>query len=82
MIQNIVKAFEGKLTDIKKRFDAATTDSEKVQFILEVIQAGNDSYEQINKVEGPKGLKNEAINKVKKQVNQMVDFIIDRLMKF
>ncbi|WP_018755700.1 hypothetical protein [Paenibacillus terrigena] len=82
LIQNILKTFEGKLADIKKRFDAATTDSEKVQFILEVIQAGNDSFEQINKVEGPKGIKNEAINKVKKQVNQMIDLIIDRLMKF
>ncbi|WP_152393662.1 hypothetical protein [Paenibacillus guangzhouensis] len=82
LIQNILKAFEGKLADIQKRFDTATTDSEKVQFILEVIQAGNDSYEQINKVEGPKGLKNEAINKVKKQVNQMIDLIIDHLMKF
>ncbi|OPA80031.1 hypothetical protein BVG16_04575 [Paenibacillus selenitireducens] len=82
LIQNILKSFEGKLADIKKRFDATTIDSEKVQFILEVIQAGNDSFEQINKVEGPKGLKNEAINKVKKQVNEMINVIIDSLMKF
>ena len=82
LIQNILKTFESKLADIKTRFDAATTDSDKVQFILEVIQAGNDSFEQINKVDGPKGLKNEAITKVKKQVNQLVDYIIDSLMKF
>lgn len=82
LIQKIMKSFESKLADIKKRFDAATIDSEKVQFILEVIQAGNDSFEQINKIEGPKGLKNEAIMKVKKQVHEMIDLMIQSLMKF
>lgn len=82
LIQRIVKNLESTIIELKQRLSAATTDSEKAQLIVEVVQAGNESYDQINQIKAPKGIKNKAISNVKKQVTQMTDLIIKSLMKF
>ncbi|OAB41173.1 hypothetical protein [Paenibacillus antarcticus] len=81
-IQKIVKTFDSTVTEIKKRLGVATTDAEKVQLLVEVIQAGNDSFEQISPIEITKSIKTKAINNIKKQVTQMSNLIIESLMKF
>lgn len=81
-IQNIVHSLQGKLAEIKIRFDSATIDAEKVQLIMEVVQAGNDSFDRINEIDASKTVKNKAINNVKKQVNKMMDYILQNLLKF
>ncbi len=81
-IQKIVKTFESTVTDLKQRLGVATTDSEKVQLLVEVVQAGNDSFDQISPIEVTKSVKTKAINNIKKQVTQMTNLIIESLMKF
>jgi hypothetical protein len=81
-VKKIIETLESTLAEIRVRHNAATTDSEKVQLILEVVQAGNDSFDQINNLDASKGIKTKAINNVKKQVNQLNDLIIQSVMKF
>lgn len=82
MINNIIKSLKVELADIKVRLQAATNDSERVQLILDVVQAGNDSYDQINEIDVSKSIKNKAIKDVKNQVTQMTNLILKDLMKF
>ncbi|MEC0090674.1 hypothetical protein [Paenibacillus macquariensis] len=81
-IQKIVKTFESTVTELKQRLRVATTDSEKIQLLVEVVQAGNDSFDQISPIEFTKSVKTKAINNIKKQVTQMSNLIIESLMKF
>lgn len=81
-MQKIVKTFESTVTDLKQRLAVATIDSEKVQILVEIVQAGNDSYDQISPIEVTKTVKTKAINNIKKQVTQMTNLIIESLLKF
>lgn len=82
MIQNIIKSLQVQLADIKVKLHTATNDAEKVQLIMDVVQAGNDSFDQINEIDVSKSIRNIAIKNVKIQVTQMTNLILQDLMKF
>jgi hypothetical protein len=69
-VKSIIQDLGVKLTDIKARLKAATTNLEKAQLNIEVIAIGKDTVDQINKTDAPKKDIDKAIKEVKKHIRQ------------
>ncbi|MCL6459994.1 MAG: hypothetical protein K6T85_18540, partial [Gorillibacterium sp.] len=81
-VQDILKLLQVTLTDIKARLNGTTSVVEKAQLIVEVAQAGNDSFEQIKDTDATKAIKDKAINHGKDQVKQTISLIILKLLNY
>jgi hypothetical protein len=81
-VQRIIKALEVKFIEITKKLEGTKNDLQKARLILEVAQAGKDSINQINKVDVPQEIKDQAISDVKIQVSEMFNVILLDLMGF
>lgn len=80
-LKKIDQALDAELAAISQKLKAATNDEQKAELVLEVVQARNETVNEINKVTASDALKNKAINETKSKVNKLLTAIIMEIMR-